>query len=251
MTDAKLRPLVQDHLRFLVSPAEHSTFTFELDELDSCLVGRGLRTGALHEVMGHSCTLADEASAVLFVAGIAARAAKGCDRPVLWTSCRNDLYAPGLAQVGLSPARLIQAQPPDDVALLAVVEDALCDGTPATIVAEVREVSMVASRRIQLAAADADILVLLLRQRRSRDQDPFAEPSAAWTRWRIGSAPSERLIVAGVGRSRWLVELVRQRGGEPFSMILEGCDETGRLAVPAASADRAAEAAGTIRHKAA
>jgi protein ImuA len=110
---------------------------------------------------------------------------------------------------------------------------------------------MVATRRLQLVAADADIPVLLLRRRRNRDADPLAEPSAAWTRWRIGSAPSERLAVAGVSRARWSVELTRQRGGEPFSLILEACDETGRLAVPAALGRRAAETAGAARSAAA
>ncbi|HEX8415255.1 MAG TPA: hypothetical protein VF637_15435 [Sphingomicrobium sp.] len=56
---------------------------------------------------------------------------------------------------------------------------------------------MAATRRLQLVAAEADMPVLLLRRRRGRDQDPFSEPSAAWTRWRIGSAPSARLDVAG------------------------------------------------------
>ena len=49
---------------------------------------------------------------------------------MLWVSCRNDLYAPGLEQAGLSSADLIHAQPRDDAALLAVVEDAVRDGTP-------------------------------------------------------------------------------------------------------------------------
>ncbi len=110
---------------------------------------------------------------------------------------------------------------------------------------------MVATRRLQLVAAEADMPVLLLRRRRGREHDPLAEPSAAWTRWRIASAPSERLRVSGVGRARWSVELARQRGGEAFSLIVEGCDETGRLAVPAALGHRTAETAGPARHAAA
>jgi protein ImuA len=146
---------------------------------------------------------------------------------------------------------VIHAQPRDDQELLAVVEDAVRDGTPSAVVAEASKVSMVATRRLQLVAADADIPVLLLRRRRSRDADPLADPSAGWTRWRIGVAPSERLPMAGVGRARWSVELARQRGGEGFSLILEACDETGRLAVPAAPGRRTAEAARTARSAAA
>jgi len=163
----------------------------------------------------------------------AARKAANASGPVLWATCRTDLYAPVLAQAGLSSSDVIYAQPYDDAALLAVIEDAVRDGTPSAIVAEASKVSMVATRRLQLVAAEADMPVLLLRRRRGRDQDPFSEPSAAWTRWRIGSAASARLEIASVGRARWLVELARQRGGEGFSLIVEGSDETGRLAVPA------------------
>jgi protein ImuA len=241
---AELRSLAE-------SATEHRSLPFGIESLDQRLSGDGLRAGALHEFTASSCALVDDAAATLFLAGIAAREASATGAPVLWVSCRNDLYAPGVEQAGLRAAQVIHVQPRDDQALLAVVEDAVRDGTPCAVIAEARKISMVASRRLQLAAADADLPVLLLRQRRNRDRDPLEEPSAAWTRWRIASAPSERLAVPGVGRARWLVELARQRGGDPFSLTVEGCDETGRLAVPAALGRGAAEAAGTVRHAAA
>lgn len=239
-------------LRTIASPiGDHRVIAFGVDALDSRIGGGGLRAGALHEVAARTCALVDDAAATLFLAGIAAREAKDGNGLVLWASCRTDLYAPGLEQAGLAAADVIYARPRDDAALLAVVEDAVRDGTPSAIVAEAGRVSMVATRRLQLVAAEADMPVLLLRRRRNREQDPLGEPSAAWTRWRIASAPSGRLAVAGVGRPRWLVELARQRGGESFSLILEGCDETGRLAVPAALGHRAAETAGPARAAAA
>jgi protein ImuA len=195
--------------------------------------------------------MVDEAATALFLAGVAAHEARQLGGPVLWACTRQDLYAPGLAQAGLTATDVIYAQARNDPALLAVIEDAVRDGTPTAVVGEVGKISMVATRRLQLVAADADIPVLLLRRRRQRDQDPLSEPSAAWTRWRIASAPSERLGVAGVGRGRWSVELARQRGGEGFSLIVEGCDETGCLAVPAALGHRAAETAGADRAAAA
>ena len=245
-------PTTLAHLRTIASPVvEHRIMPFGVSELDGRLGGGGLRGGALHEATAQSCSLADDAATTLFLAGVAGREALRTGGPVLWASCRNDLYAPGLAQAGLSSANVIHAQPRDDEAVLAVVEDAVRDGTPSAVVAEIGRMSMVATRRLQLVAADADIPVLVLRCRRNREQDPLAEPSAAWTRWRIGSAPSGRLGVAGVGRPRWSVELARQRGGESFSLILEGCDETGCLAVPAALGHRAAETAGPPRFAAA
>jgi protein ImuA len=238
-------------LRMTATPVvDFRIMPFGLSELDSRLCG-GLRAGALHEATALTNALVDDAAATLFLASIAAREALASAAPILWASCRSDLYAPGLEQAGLTSANVIYAQPRDDAALLAVVEDAVRDGTPSAIVAEASRVSMVATRRLQLVAADADMPVLLLRRRRGRDSDPLAEPSAAWTRWRIGSVPSERLTVPGVGRARWSVELARQRGGEGFSLIVEGCDETGRLAVPAALSHRTAETVGPARHAAA
>ncbi|WP_333574059.1 ImuA family protein [Sphingomonas sp.] len=236
------------HLRTIATPAtDYRVLPFGVDAIDSRLGAGGLRAGALHEASARSVAMVDDAATTLFLAGIAAREAAEAGGPVLWASCRSDLYAPGLAQAGLPSSSVIYAQPRDDAALLAVIEDAVRDGTPSVVVAEATRVSMVATRRLQLVAAEADMPVLLLRRRRGRDQDPLDEPSAAWTRWRIGAAPSERLSVAGVGRPRWSVELARQRGGASFSLIVEGSDETGRLAVPAELGHRAAETVGTAR----
>jgi hypothetical protein len=241
------------HLRTIATPVtDYRVMPFGVAEIDSRLGAGGLRAGALHEATARSGSLADDAATTLFLAGIAACEAANASGPVLWATSRTDLYAPALAQAGLSSSDVIYAQPYDDAALLAVIEDAVRDGTPSAIIAEASKVSMVATRRLQLVAAEADMpVLLLLRRRRGRDQDPFSEPSAAWTRWRIGSAPSARLEVAGVGRERWLVELARQRGGEGFSLIMEGSDETGRLAVPAELSHRAAETVGTARYAAA
>lgn len=234
----RLRALVE------TSTQVHRVLPFGVECLDAACHG-GLRAGALHEVSASSPSLADDAAATLFATGVAARSAHGSGAPVLWVGTRDDLYAPGLEQAGLAAADVIHVRPRDDASVLSVIEDAARDGTPAAIVGEVGRMSMVATRRLQLVAADADILILVLRRRRSREHDPLAEPSAAWSRWRIAAAPSAPLDVSGVGRARWLVELARQRGGEPFSMIVEGCDATGRLAVPAEPGRRAAAAVGT------
>ncbi|GEM71073.1 MULTISPECIES: ImuA family protein [Bacteria] len=251
---AALHPAVPgiDHLRRIASPAtDFRVMPFGIAALDARLGGGGLRAGALHEATPRSPSLADDAAATLFLAGIAAREAIATGGLVLWVSCRTDLYAPALEQAGLPAASVIYAQPRDDTALLAVVEDAVRDGTPCAIVAEASKVSMVATRRLQLVAGDADIPILLLRRARRLGQEVFNEPSAAWTRWRIGSVSSQRLAVAGVGRPRCSLECSRQRGGESFTMIVEGSDETGRLAVPADLSHRSAEAAGTVRSAAA
>lgn len=216
---------------------------FGLEALDARLAGGGLARGGLHEVAAASAGLGDDAAATLFAAGIAARfAAQRPGTSVLWALTRFDLYAPGLEQAGLGPQTVLYAQGRQDAEVLAMAEDGLRGHALACVVAEARDANRTATRRLQLAAADGDTPLLLYRRRRRRDACPLAVPSAASTRWRIGCVPSAPLGVAGIGRARWSVELVRQRGGNPFSLVLEACDEAGRLALPAATADRAAAA---------
>ncbi|WP_171982557.1 ImuA family protein [Sphingomonas sp. LM7] len=213
---------------------------FGIDALDSRLAHGGIDGGGLHEIAAASPTLGDDAAATLFVAGIAARFA---DRPVAtigWALTRFDLYAPGLEQAGISPAKLLYLEARDEVMALALAEDCLRLGSFAAVVAEVKAADQTATRRLQLAAADGHTPMLLLRRWARAARDPLEKPSAACTRWRIGCAPSAALSHAGVGRGCWSVDLVRQRGGNPFSLILEACDDTGRLALPAAARDRAA-----------
>ncbi len=216
--------------------------TFGFDAIDSRLAGRGMDGTALHEFAAATASLGDDAAVTLFIAGVAARFAVAADARIIWAVSRFDLYAPGLEQAGLPPSRIVFAQGRDDKEVLALVEDALRHGTVAAVVAEVNRADMIATRRLQLAAEAGGTPALLLRRWRRRGVCPLGEMSAATTRWRIGCAPSVPLPFSGVGRARWTVDLVRQRNGDPFSLMIEACDDTGRLAVPAGAADRAAPA---------
>lgn len=225
---------------------ECSPFTFGVDDLDDRLAHGGLDDAALHEVAPASQSLSDDAAATLFTAGIVARRARDRGQRVLWAVTKFDLYAPGLEQVGLEPPMLLFAQGGDDRQVLAFMEDALRHGGLAAVVGEVRRADMTATRRLQLAADAGHTPAFLSRRWRRPGVCPLSDLSSATTRWRIGSAPSARLPAPGVGRARWRVELVRQRNGNPFSLLLEACDATGRLALPAMAADRAAPAVGAV-----
>ena len=90
-------PTTIAHLRTIATPVvDHRIMPFGIPALDDRLASRGLRAGALHEVAAQSCSMVDDAAATLFLTGIAAREAVHTGGPVLWVSCRNDLYAPGL-----------------------------------------------------------------------------------------------------------------------------------------------------------
>ena len=181
------------------------------------------------------------------LAGIAARAWG----PVLWVVRRRDLFAPGLAQAGLSHKRLIYAEAADDAELLAIMEEGLRHRGLGAVIGEARRADMTATRRLQLAAEGGRTIALLLKRVAREGADPIAMPSAAVTRWRVASAPSTPLPVEGVGRPRWRLELARQKGGEGFEIEVEASDETGRCALPAPMADRTAVAGGSARRRAA
>jgi len=111
-------------------------------------------------------------------------------------------------------------------------------------VAEIARLSMTASRRLQLAAEGAATIGIALRRwRRQAEAADFGQPTAAMTRWRVSVLPSEALPAPGVGRPRWLVELIGARAGESADFELEACDAKGRLAVPAELAHGPAAAA--------
>lgn len=217
---------------------------FGIAEVDSRLPGGGLARGALHEIAGGGNGAIDGAAAALFAAGIAART-KG---KVLWCITKPDLFAPALAQAGLAPDRVIYVEAGDDKSVLACMEEGLRHGGLGAVVAEVARLSMTTSRRLQLAAeGTGSIGIALRRWRRQTEAADFGQPTAATTRWRISVLPSTPLPVPGVGRHRWLVELIRARAGESADFELEACDDTGRLALPADLVHRPAAAEGWRR----
>lgn len=207
---------------------------FGLAQVDDRLPGGGLALGCLHEVAGGGNGAVDGAAAALFAAGVAART-RG---KVLWCVTRQDLFAPALAQAGLLPGRVIFVEAGDEKALLACMEEGLRHGGLSAVVAEVARLSMTASRRLQLAAESSGTIGMAVRRwRRPTEVADFGQPTASVTRWRVSVLPSAPLPVPGVGRSRWLLELIRCRAGESADFEVEACDATGRIALPSKVAD--------------
>nr|WP_256731628.1 protein ImuA [Sphingomonas sp. dw_22] len=245
-------PAVLKQLRETLSGLETGGFRrrpalpFGIGAIDSRLADGGLRLDALHEIAGGGSDMADDCAATLFMAGIAARAWG----PVLWVVRRRDLFAPGLAQVGLEHKRLIYAEAADDAELLAIMEEGLRHRGLGAVIGEARRADMTATRRLQLAAEGGRTIALLMKRHAREGSDPLRVPSAAVTRWRVACAPSSPLPVAGVGRARWRLTLVRQKGGEGFEQLVEACDATGRCALPAALGHRKAAAGGADRQAA-
>ncbi len=209
--------------------------------IDRHLPGGGLPCGSLHEIAGTGPEIEHGAAAALFIAGRLARM-RG---PVLWVLDRPDLFAPGLAGAGLSPRRVlyVEAGRPDSV-LSAMEEGLRCRGL-AAVVGEIEgPLRLTASRRLQIAAEGSAVTGFALRRSRRQDTS-LNEPNAAVTRWRVAALPSPPPLagapdVPGLGPAHWRLDLVRCRGGEPASWIVEAGDAQGHLRLVADLADRPA-----------
>jgi protein ImuA len=210
--------------------------------IDRHLPGGGLASGALHEVSGSGADREDGAVPAAFIAGLCARLSPA--KPVLWCqSGAGDLYGPGLAACGLAPERLLLARAGNAADLLWAMEEGLRTRVLAAVVGEIAELSGAASRRLQLAAETSGVTAFVLRRFRVPSANARA-PNAAVTRWIVTPAvsvpaPGE----PGLGRPRWRLELWRARGAASAEWIVEACDATGHVAVPAALGDGAARRA--------
>lgn len=227
-----------------LAEANRQVLPFGIDEIDDRLPGGGLARGALHEVFA-----ADAGIATAFCALLAGRLAKDaenasvlwCERP--WTLDAGALYGPALLQFGIDPARLILVRVRRDNDALWAMEEGLRCGQVAAVVGELDDISLTASRRLQLAAEETGVTALSLRSK--VDKPP---PSAAATRWRLDAVTHEKdrprandnndflntpPALPGLGAARWQAELFRCRGGTSANWMMEWNDETGDLSVAA------------------
>ena len=214
---------------------------FGLGPVDEVLPGKGLTLAALHEIAGAGGEEEVGAVAAAFLACILSGLKPGL--PVLCCLGDGDLYAPGLAALGLDPQRLILARSPRTQEALWAMEEGLRNRALAAVVGEIDALSLPASRRLLLAAEASGVTGFALRRWRS-DRVAAAQrlaPNAAQTRWRVAPLPGDVSAgEPGVGRPRWQVELWRCRGGVAGSWVMEACDATGHMSLVAAMADRSA-----------
>ncbi len=221
---------LREQIGGLAPERDRAVLAFGVDAIDDHLPGGGLRLGALHEVAEAGPAAEHAALAALFVGGLLARLAG----PVLWCLPGRDLFAPGLAAVGLHPDRVLYAETRRETEVLPTMEEGLRHGGVAAVVGEAARLGLTPSRRLQLAAEATGSLAVVIR--RWRRGSP--EPGAALTRWQVVAAPAPPPSAPGLTRARWTVELVRARGAEPRSWLVEAPDAQGRLRLSADLADR-------------
>src|SRR5712671_4474220 len=136
-------------------------------DADATLQG-GLAMGAMHEVFAEG---RQSAAATGFIAGLAGRIA--ARRPMLWV--RQDfseiesgaLSMSGFSEFGLDPRLVVTVRASDVDSALRIAADALaCDALGAVVMevwGEARQLDLVASRKLTLAAQASGVTGLLLR----------------------------------------------------------------------------------------
>jgi len=197
-------------------------------DVDATLQG-GLALGAIHEVCAQAGR--QSAAATGFVAGLAGRAA--ARRPLVWI--RQDfteiesgaVSMSGLAELGLDPRLFVTVRAADVDSALRTAADALaCDAVGVVVLevwGEARQLDLVASRKLTLAAQASGVTGLLLRMA----AEP--QPSTAETRWIVRAAhspPAAQAPCSAWGTPLLDAELVRNRHGPVGRWIMEWkCDE--------------------------
>lgn len=193
---------------------------FGAPAVDAAL-GGGLALGRWHEIEGAGLDAETCAAPAAFAALLAAPLARR--GWTVWVLRRDDLWAPGLAGLGFPCAQLIQVCARDEAEALSVMEDALATTGVSAVLGEIEAVDLTAGRRLQLACEKAGATGFVVRRR------PFGGParrdaagSAAATRWRAASAPSEAPPgELGLGPPRFCAVLERCRGGRPGAWLFE------------------------------
>src|SRR5207244_4653688 len=181
--------------------------------------------GAVHEVFAEG---RQSAAATGFIAGLAGRAI--ARRPLVWVGQdfteveAGAVSMSGLAELGLDPRLLVTVRAADvDTALRTAAEALACDAVGVVVLevwGQARQLDLVASRKLTLAAQASGVTGLLLRVA----AEP--QPSTAETRWIVRAAhsppaaplmPAAPLVLAAPwsawGAPMFDAQLVRNRHG--------------------------------------
>jgi protein ImuA len=184
---------------------------------ENSLAGGGLAGGAIHEFRGCEGSAAHVAFAVLLLLGVPG------NTPILWTGFSASCYPPGLAWLGLDPARCLFAQARDDAECLGTLETALRGGMAG--VAEPRNLSRLAARRLALAAKQGNSIGFLLRNAPAFTATDSTAPA---TRWLVTPAPAVHSTTPLLR-----AELLYAKGGRPGVFFYEIKKEAEDAAPPA------------------
>lgn len=169
---------------------------------------------AIHEFI----TVNSEHSAASngFIAGLLATLMKD-GAACVWVSSARKVFPASLCMFNADPERIIFMDVAREKDVLWIMEEALkCEGL-AAVVAEVSNLSLIESRRLQLAVEQSGVTGFIVRKDAGKTVN-----TVATARWKISPLPSQNEEqMPGIGYPRWSVELSKVRNGNPGTWTLE------------------------------
>jgi protein ImuA len=188
-------------------PAGSSGMDMGLGVINEAFPNGVFPQGAVHEFL--SGKPEDDAATSGFITGLLATLMDSKGTAMWISSCRT-IYPPALKFFGVQPDRVIFADLCRERDVLWAMEEALKCGALTAVVADLPDLSFIASRRLQLAVEQSMVTGFVIRHNVRK-----AGVTASVSRWRITSVPGEQIDdLPGLGFPQWKVELLRIRNGK-------------------------------------
>lgn len=164
--------------------------------------------GAIHEFLAFGAEQA--AASGGFVSGILSSLMQQ-NGVCIWISAGRKLFPLALKTFGIEPHNIIFVDLKWEKEVLWTIEEALkCNGITA-VVGEVRALTFMQSRRLQLAVESSNVTGFILRTDKSK-----ISTTACTARWQVTPIASQLADgMPGVGFPRWQVDLLKVRNGKP------------------------------------
>lgn len=197
-----------------IKPATAHTVCMELGPVERAFPNGVFPVAGIHEFV---CEGPEQTAAACgFISGLLAvlmRAGGVC----LWISTSRMLFPPAIKAFGVEPDRIIFVDMQHEKDVLWATEETLKYNGLAVVVAELDRLDFIQSRRLQLAVEKSQVTGFVLRRNPVR-----MSTTACAARWQISPLPSmPEPGMPGIGLSRWKVELLKVRNGQPGSWVLE------------------------------
>lgn len=189
-------------------PHDHTDVDMRLGPMAEAFPNKTFPLGAVHEFI--SGNTEEVAATSGFISALLSPLMNHAGA-TLWVSTERKLFPPALKRFGLEPDNFIFLDLAQDKHILWAMEEALKCPALTAVIAEVRELSFTASRRLQLAVEDSRVTGFVLRHNPRQ-----ITTTACVSRWRITPLPSAPVDdLPGIGFPQWRVTLERIRNGKP------------------------------------
>jgi protein ImuA len=191
----------------LQKPDGYPQVNIGLQGIEQAFPGKAFPTRGIHEFISHNPE--SKAATNGFIAGLLGRLMNR-QGYCLWVSAEEGLFPPALGHFGIAADKIIFVTPGQRDVLWTIEEGLKCNALTA-VVGQIKELSFIESRRLQLAVEQSGVTGMIHRYCPQRET-----PVACVARWKIKPLASKgKAGMPGLGYFRWEVQLPRIRNGRP------------------------------------